>query len=196
MRHRTTAFTLGAASLLTGIACVAALAPAQAAPLEREHYQDTFTDEFDCDGITLRQEVSVQGLFMLKQGRAGDPTPYLSDNYEYSMRATAVPDTGRWFTREGNGLYKDRKITLVQGTVYQFDAIEAGQPFIVRDMDGNLVLRDRGLLHTRFQVDTKGDADQSNDEFVEGSWELVADRGSHPGFYVDYCQMAKDLLIP
>ncbi len=73
------------------------------------------------------------------------------------MRATAVPDTGRWFTREGNGLYKDRRATLVQGTVYQFDAIEAGQPWIVRDMDGELVLRDRGLLHTRFQVDTKGD---------------------------------------
>jgi hypothetical protein len=188
--------TLGAASLLTGIAGAAALAPAQAAPLEREHYQGTFTEEFDCDGITLRQEVSIQGQFMLKQGRAGDPNPYLTDNYEYSVRTTAVPDTGRWFTREGNGLYKDRKITLVEGTVYQVDAIEAGQPWIVRDMDGNLVLRDRGLLHTRYQVDTKGDADPSNDEFVEGSWELVADRGSHPGFYVDYCQMAKDLLIP
>ncbi len=81
MRRRTTALTLGAASLLTGLAGAAALAPAQAAPLEREHYQDTFTEEFDCDGITLRQEVSIQGLFMLKEGRAGDPTPYLSDNY-------------------------------------------------------------------------------------------------------------------
>lgn len=106
-----------------------------------------------------------------------------------------MPDTGRWFTREGDGLYKDLRATLVQGTIYQFDAIEAGQPWIVRDMDGELVLRDRGLLHTRFQMDTKGDSDPSNDELVAGSWELVADRGSHAGFYVDYCQMAKELLI-
>lgn len=194
MRHRTTATALGAASLLTVISGAAGFGPALAAPLEKEHYQDSFTREFDCDGITLREDVSVEGLFMLKQGRAGDPTPYLSDNYQYSKRVTADPDTGRWFTVEGNGLYKDRKITLVEGTTYQFDAMEAGQPFVVRDMNGEVVLRDRGLLHTRFQVDTKGDADLSNDEFVPGSWELVADRGSHPGFYIDYCQMAKDLL--
>jgi hypothetical protein len=112
------------------------------------------------------------------------------------VKATAVPDTGRWFTVEGNGLYKDRKITLVEGTTYQFDAIETGQPFVVRDIDGELVMRDRGLLHTRFQVDTKGDADLSNDEFIEDSWELVRDSGAHPGFDVDYCQMAKDLLNP
>jgi hypothetical protein len=194
MGHRTTGTALGTATVLTVLLGASALGPAQAAPLEREHYEGTFVDEFDCDGITLRQEGSFQGLFMLKQGRAGDPTPYLFDNYEYSMKVTAVPDTGRWFTREGNGLYKDLRITHVEGTVYQFDAIEAGQPWIVRDMDGELVIRDRGLLHTRFAVDTKGDTDLSNDEYVEGSWELVADRGAHPGFYVDYCQMAKDLL--
>lgn len=195
MRHRTTATALGAASLLTVAAGAAGFGPALAAPLEKEHYEGTFTEEFDCDGIILRQEVSFQGLFILKQGRAGDSTPYLSDNYQYTARLTAVPDTGRWFTQEGNGLYKDRTITLVEGTTYQFDAMETGQPFVVRDMNGEVVLRDRGLLHTRFQVDTKGDADLSNDEYVDGSWELVADRGSHPGFYVD-CQFAKDLLMP
>lgn len=195
MNHRTITTAAGAAVLL----CVLAGAPmtaAHAMPLEKDHYEATFTDEFDCDGITLRQEGSFQGLFMLKKGRAGDATPYLTDNYRYSMKVTAVPDNGRWFTREGNGIYKDVRITSVEGTIYQFDAIEAGQPWVVRDMDGELVLRDRGLLHTRFQVDTKGDTDLANDEFVEGSWELVADRGAHPGFYVDYCQMAKDLLIP
>lgn len=192
MRHRTTAAALGAA--LLAVLAGTPLAAAQAEPLVKDRYEGTFTGQFDCDGITLRQEGSYSGLFKLRQGRAGDPTPYWFDNYSYSMTITAVPDTGRWFTREGNGLYKDLRITHLEGTVYEFEAIETGQPWVVRDMDGELVLRDRGLLHTRFVVDTKGDDDPGNDEQL--SWELVADRGAHPGFSIDYCQMAKDLLTP
>jgi hypothetical protein len=181
------------ASLLA-MAAVAATS-AQSAPLEREHYEGTDSDTFDCGGvITLHRETSFNGVFMLKQGRKGDPTPYFFDNYQYSEVVTAVPDTGRWFTRQGNGLYKDLQITNVSGTIYQFDVIETGQPFIIKDMNGQTVVKDYGLLHTRFQVDTKGDTNLDNDEFVDGSWELVADRGSHPGFYIDYCQTAKDLL--
>lgn len=184
------------AAILAGMLAASALAPAHAAPLVQERYEGTVTEEFDCDGITLRQDISYRGVFKLKAGRRGDSTPYLFDNYQYSMTITAVPDTGRWFTREGNGLYKDLRITNVAGTIYQFEAIEVGQPFVVRDMAGDVVLRDRGRLHQTFQIDTKGDDDLSNDEFVDGSWELLADNGAHPGFYVDYCQMAKDLLNP
>jgi len=41
----------------------------------------------------------------------------------------------------------------------------------------------------------KGDADLSNDEYVEDSWALLADNGSHPFFYFegDWCA---DIVVP
>ncbi len=169
--------------------------PVQAKPIEREHYSGADSGDFNCDGLDMHFEVTFSGLFMLKEGRKGDPTPYYFDNYEYHVVYTTVPDNGRWFTRDGNGLYKDMHITNVSGTIYEFEAMDAGQPFVIRDQDGNVVLRDRGRLLVRFVVDTKGDSDLSNDEFIEGSFELLADNGSHPGFYIDFCQLAKDLLL-
>ncbi len=95
---------------------------------------------------------------MLKQGRRGDPTPYFFDNYKYETVFTN-PETGAWFTQSGNGMFKDLKIVNVSGTVYSFETIEVGRPFEVRDMNGDLVIKDRGHLRTRFSVDTLGDSD-------------------------------------
>jgi hypothetical protein len=63
-------------------------------------------------------------------------------------------------------------------------------------MNGNKVFFDRGRLLTTFQVDTKGDGDLSNDEFIDGSWQLLADNGAHPFFHFDgeWCDIVQDLL--
>lgn len=151
-----------------------------AAPIERMHYSGSETGtEFTC-GVTYDFEVTFSGLFMLKEGRRGDPTPYLFDNYQFSD--VHHDSEGRGWIIQGNGLFKDLQIANVEGTVYQFVAIETGQPFSIRSLDGRVVLRDRGLLKTTFAVDTKGDSDLSNDEFIEGSFELLMDAGAHPGF--------------
>ena len=95
-------------------------------------------------------------------------------------------------------MYRDLKITNVEGTIYTFVAQETGRPYSLTDMDGNKVFFDRGRLLTTFQVDTKGDDDLSNDEFIEGSWALLAENGSHPGFFFDFdgdlCDIVNDLL--
>jgi ethanolamine utilization protein EutP (predicted NTPase) len=171
------------AVLLAAMFIVGSLAShAEAAPIERERYAGTETGtEFTC-GVTYEFEVTFSGLFMLKDGRAGDPTPYLFDNYQY--RDVHHDADGRGWILEGRGLYKDLQITHVEGTVYQFVAIEPGQPFSIRTLDGRAVLRDRGVLKTTFMVDTKGDFDLSNDEFIESSFEVLLDAGAHPGFYL------------
>ena len=130
---------------------------------------------------------------MLKQGRRGDATPYLFDNYEY-VNVFTNPANGKWFTRHGNGLYKDLHIVNIEGTVYRFESVENGQPFVIRDSNGNVVIRDRGQLRTGFTVDTLGDDNLENDIFIDGSFELLADHGQHPGFYVDFCDIARDLI--
>ena len=181
--------------LLTSLfaASTSVAATVHAAPIVRDHYSGTDSGTFDDSGFDINFEVEFSGVFMLKQGRKGDPTPYYFDNYDYRTVYTNA-DTGAWLTQSGNGLYKDLKIVNVSGTVYRFEAIEVGRPFRIHDMDGKLVIADRGHLRVGFTVDTLGDSDLDNDIFVDGSFELLADNGSHPGFYVDFCDIANDLI--
>src|SRR4051812_24375115 len=158
------------------------------------HY--AWTDRFtysDC-GFPVEVAAHGDGTFRLLPGKRGDVTPYYFDNYR-NTTVTTNPANGKWFMEEGNGLYRDLHITNVSGTVYTFVAQEVGRPYTLTDMNGTKVYFDRGRLLRTFQVDTKGDADLSNDEFIDGSFQLLADNGSHPGFYIDdFCAVVQQLL--
>jgi hypothetical protein len=177
---------------LVGLLMLAVAAPVQARPIEREHYSGTDSFDFDDCGFVIHNEVTFEGVFMLKAPRADGAPPYYFDNYENHEVLSA---NGRWLTIDHQGIYKDLRITHVSGTIYQFVAQEAGQPFVIRDSDGNVLIRDRGLLRTTFQVDTLGDTDLENDVFIEDSWELLADHGRHPGFYFDFCAFMTDYFL-
>ncbi len=166
---------------------------ASAKPLVHEHYSGTDAFSFDNCGIPIDAVGTFSGLFILKDGRGGDPTPYVLDNYDATTVYTNS-DTGSWFTISGNGLYKDVRLTQVNGTIYRLDAMEVGRPFRVQDSQGNQVLVDRGRLLYTALLDTHGDADLSNDTFFEGTFEVLADSGAHPGFYTDFCDLATSLI--
>lgn len=180
--------------LIAGLVVIGLALPAvaQAAPLEREHYSGTDSFDFDECGFVVHNDVTFEGVFMLKAPRADGAPPYYFDNYEAHETLTA---NGRTLTIDHQGLFKDLRITLVEGTVYQFVVMEAGQPFVVRDEDGQVLIRDRGVLKLTFQVDTHGDTDLDNDEFIEGSFSLLADHGRHPGFYLDFCELLEDYFL-
>jgi hypothetical protein len=77
-------------------------------------------------------------------------------------------------SRQGGGLSREadpRPTTCVAGTVHQFVAIEVGRPFVARD----------------------GDLD--NDVYIDDSWALLKDAGSHPGFYIDFCAEMEDYFL-
>jgi hypothetical protein len=180
-----------------GVACVGALvvglaSPAGAEPIEREHYSfresDTFTDTECGAPITIDYAAEFSGLFMLKEGRAGDPTPYLFDNYSAVETYTNVAN-GKTFTLIHQGLFKDLQIELVEGTVYQFTAIETGQPVFGIGPDGKKFPIDRGRIRYTFFVDTQGDADLSNDVFHGSEEPDVA--GPHPVLVgdADFCDL-------
>jgi hypothetical protein len=156
-------------------------------------YFDAFTYS-DC-GLTVNVTTQGSGQFRLRPGRHGDATPYVFDNYEWHSVSTN-PANGKWFREDGNGLYRDLRITKVEGTIYTFVAQETGRPYSLTAMDGTKVFVDRGRLLTTFQVDTKGDNDLGNDEFIDGSWALLDENGSHPGFFFDgdFCGIVQDLL--
>jgi hypothetical protein len=166
--------------VLAGLLLSAIAEPTIARPLEHEHYSgsDSFTAEDLC-GTDWNVDVTFSGNFMLKAGRAGDPTPYFFDNYEYYQVWTDANDPSHSVIHEGNGLYKDLRITLVEGTIHHFQALEAGQPSVWRSLDGAILFRDRGSIIWEFTVDTKGDDDLDNDEFLDFEGPTVI-RGPHP----------------
>lgn len=190
--RRRTLRLVQSAGVLAAAALLLAAPAVSAAPLVREHYSFTESFTFDDCGFLVEGEVTGHGLFMLKQGHAGDPTPYLFDNYDVTETLTN-PANGEWITITHNALYKDVRITNVEGTVYDFVAHETGQPFVVRDMDGKVIIRDRGNLVHMFTVDTQGDSDLDNDVFIEGSFSFV-DHGKHPGFTFDFCAMLTEQI--
>jgi hypothetical protein len=122
-------------------------------------------------------------------GRHGDPTPYLFDNYSGVETYTNVAN-GKTATLRHQGLYKDVHIEHVEGTVYRFTAIETGRPVVAIGPDGKKLIFDRGRIRYTFLVDTKGDADLSNDVFL-GDVGAPDVAGPHPIFFeeADFCDL-------
>jgi hypothetical protein len=139
---------------------------AAAKPLVKENYSDSFGfDEVIC-GVDLHGEVPFSGVFMLKEGRPGDPTPYFFDNYRWQLIWTDPEDDSRGFIESGKGMWKDLHIRLIEGTVYEFTIHEVGVPYQIKTLDGRSVHRDRGRITWTFIVDTQGDSDLENDVFL------------------------------
>src|SRR4051794_40024565 len=159
------------------------------------HYSSVDFFTYDDCGPTVEGTSSNTGSFHLRAGKHGDATPHLFDNYEWHIVSTN-PANGKWFREDGQGIYRDLHITNIEGTIYTFVSQETGRPYTLTDMNGNKVFFDRGRLLTTFQVDTKGDDDLSNDVFIDGSWQLLSENGSHPGFFFDgdFCDIVRDLL--
>lgn len=180
---------LGGAAVVAGL-LASGVAPAGAEPIEREHYtfhvSDTITDTECGAPITVDYVADFSGLFMIKEGRAGDPTPYVFRNYSDVETFTANSKT---FTLIHEGLYMDQHIELVEGTVYRITAIETGRPVSGIAPDGTKVNLDRGRIRFTFLVDTLGDVEPRNDVFLSDEGTDVA--GPHPALIgeADFCDL-------
>jgi hypothetical protein len=69
--------------------------------------------------------------------------------------------------------------------------IQAGQPFVVYNSDGQVVLRDRGVIRFTYLFDTLGD-NEPGGVFVQDVDVRV--NGPHPGFDADFCDIARSLI--
>jgi len=179
---------------LTALAVLVVLAfgtrPAGAVVIQQEHYSGTDSGSFDDCGFTLNFESTfhgVAGLRVLKGGQA-----FLARDKYWFKDVYTNPDTGGSFVIRGNALFHEIKGTLVEGNVYRFTQIQAGQPFVIVDSDGNVVVRDRGVIRSTILFDTLGDG-QPGGEFVAIEHETVS--GPHPGFAddFDFCGLAAEL---
>jgi hypothetical protein len=144
----------------------------------------------DC-GYEVAVEGDVSGHFRIRAGKGKTDTAFfVRDNFSFTETHTNV-ETGESLTIEGHAVFNELRATRVEGNVFEFAAVEAGQPFVVYDSAGNLVLRDRGSLYQRILFDTGGDDVPGGDVLVELGTDI---HGPHPAFETDFCDIITPLI--
>jgi hypothetical protein len=167
--------------------------PAQAEVIEQQHYAFSFSEDFELCGIPVHEEAEVSGTVHLRVGKGDlDSAFFTHDNYESTSTITN-PANGKFFVIERNALFHETVGTRIEGTIFQFTSVEAGQPFVLRDMSGDIVLRDRGVIRSTILFDTLGD-ETPGGEFLALLDEQVA--GPHPGRLDEaaFCAIVQDLI--
>jgi hypothetical protein len=165
---------LGLLAVCGSLLCAAT---AGATVYEQFQFDDEYTDTFEDCGLTLRAVGTVSGNIVTRVGRQ-EGTFFGHVNYTYNEVVTNLA-TGKSLLSSGRGTVQETKATQVEGTIFEFSSVEAGQPFVVRDLDGNLILRDRGAVRSTILFDTLGD-DVPGGDFIDVVRESLS--GPHPGF--------------
>ncbi len=132
--------------------------PASAAIFFRERYADTDAFSYDDCGFNVDVTVEFGGLFQIRTGTGKNESAFFAhDNFWF--RETHVRGDGTTVFISGNGNFIETKATRVEGTVFSFTSVAAGQLFTARDSAGKLLLRDRGSVVETIAFDTLGDAE-------------------------------------
>ena len=102
------------------------------------------------------------------------------------------PANGEWLIVRGHEVDNELSARHVDGNIWEFTAQSAGQPFMIENSDGKVVLRDRGRTTSRFLFDTLGDG-QPGGELLEV--ETTGVFGPHPSLGTDaFCAVLTELI--
>jgi len=174
------------ATVTAVLALAAGAAPASATVILRDHYADDYAFSFDDCGFWVDVAGHAEGIAQIRVGK-GDLTSafFLHDNYEFAETWTRR-DSGDSFRITGNGLFQETKAEPLGGTVFRFTSVNAGQPFLLWDAAGNLVLRDRGVIRQVLDFDTEGDDVPGGIFIQEVSFDVA---GPHPGLDFNPCAL-------
>ena len=183
------------AGTLAVLGVMAGAVPAQATIFDRGTFSFEESVEEDLCGIEVRRDSTGSTKFVTRTGKGKlDQAFFGREVFEFSDTFTNLA-TGAFFTIDGHGTFRDVKATPVGGTVFEFNVLVSGPINIVRDMKGNVVLRDRGAIWQTFLLDTLGDS-QPGGELLAESFDRVS--GPHPLFpdmdEAAFCVMVHDLI--
>jgi len=163
-------------------------APAGATVIDRE----TFVDEpysFSHDDCGF--QIDVEGTFSskdhLRVGKGKADTAFFGfSNYSF-VETQTNPETGAFVTVKANATFHEIKARRVEGSIFEFDQVEAGR-FRMYDSDGGLVAFDRGNVHVSLLFDTQGD-DVPGGIFIEETGVDV-----HGPHIDDYCDLITEQI--
>lgn len=159
-RARSLLAVVGAAAIVLTMAL-----PASAAIFFRERYAGSDAFSYSDCGFDVDVTVEYGGRFQIRTGTGADASAFFAhDNYWF--RETHVRGDGKTVFLSGSGNFVETKATRVEGSVFTFTSVNAGQLFTARDSDGNVLFRDRGAIVETILFDTLGD-DEPGGEFLE-----------------------------
>ena len=179
-------FAIALLALAVGVQAVGATV------VDRGTYAEQYAFVDDSCGFPLEFVGEVRGMYRIRAGTGKTASAFfILDRFTYRDVVTNL-ETGEWFVLRGSGVFNEVKAKRVSGTVFEFTAVEAGQPFVIEDSAGRVVVRDRGVLRHRILFDTLGD-DEPGGEFILDLGTSV--HGPHPGFADDFpfCEIAAEL---
>jgi hypothetical protein len=171
-------FGLVIAMAFGGLAVVPA-AQAQGAIFDRfEFVEEPYTFQEEICGIEVLIEGTATGAVRVRAG-AGSRTSAFFEHRVSSFSETWTAANGSFVTVSGRGVFNEVKAVPLGDNVFRFTAIEAGQPFRLYDSQGNLLLRDSGVIAFSVILDTEGDATPGGILIAVLEPRL---RGRHPGW--------------
>ena len=180
-----------------GVLALAAMAwalPAQAEVILHQKFADSFSEDFELCGIPVHSDFAFSGVTHVRVGKGDLDSAFFLLLRIQTTETITNPANGKFFVIEGTTLLHDTKATPVGGSMFRFTSVEAGQPFVLKDMAGAVLLRDRGVIRTTILFDTLGD-DTPGGVTLEEIDVRVA--GPHPGFFMDddaFCGVVQDLI--
>jgi len=144
------------ALVVAGLLALAAALPASAAMYSRETYEGTDAWTYDDCGPIVDATASYAGNLTIRAGTGKDEGAFFAhDTYQFSDVHVRRSD-GKVATVVGILTLKETRATRVEGSIFAFSSIFAGQ-VAMHDGDGNLVFRDRGTITETILYDTLGD---------------------------------------
>ena len=170
-------------------------APAHATMfLKVEPYSGVDVQDFDACGLSIHDVFTFSGKFSIRSGVGDLTTAFFGHNNFSNLDTLTNTANGKFFTISADGLNHDVRATHVEGSIFRFVTNTVGQPFVMRDMSGAVVLRDRGAISDTYLFDSGGDNVPGGTFLVDIS---VRVSGPHPGFFLDdpgFCALVVDLI--
>jgi hypothetical protein len=169
---------------------------ADARIVERGEYSfsDSFTDELCGDTaagpLTVEVEAEYAGRFQVRGDIPGS-TAYLSATLSEFREVITNPETGKWLVVRGRTNSRDVTSTHVEGDIYRYRVQAAGQPFVVEDSNGKVVLRESGLLVYELVWETLS-VDPYRGQLID--FEFVSAHGRFPAEEDVFCQTVVALI--
>jgi hypothetical protein len=173
-------------AVLALMAALALAGPTAAMTVETTFLVDEFSFPTERCGYSWVGDVRLERLVQVRTTDAVTP-PTVLENYELTVVWTDVADPEHGYVVHTQGQTRDVPVRQVEGTVWEFRWTDIGRPFQILTSDGRLVMHDRGQLTITSLRDTLGDADPSNDVWLEDT--DFGTKGKFPTLDADLCEV-------
>jgi hypothetical protein len=185
VRIRSALRTATAVAFSASLALVLAV-PVAATIYSNDVYSGDYAFSYSCGSDTIEVSGLYGGREIIRTGKGSQQTAFFDHNQYWASETHTNLTTGESISISANGLFQETRAVPLGGTRFMFSSVNAGQPFTVRDAQGNLILRDSGAIKEVVVFDTQGDSVPGG-IFIESVSVSIA--GPHPGLDFDTCSV-------